>query len=313
MKVEGVRVQVLPPVQPQTESHTKPTVDETPRDQPQSSEKTETTGGEIDGVIRNLLDGHFKGVADVRLRINHFEQLALIAAESLKAAAEAEVTSVLDVVGSEIDNLPGPTELLTAEGASGNETETETETETVTGLHQEFDDTVIQLNGDFQSAETPSADDLITGIEDAFSVFIEALQDLLVPPAEDNSGVGEEAGTQISGEPTETDPPPAGVEAQITSESEPAGAETPTDDGSQATESTEPDYQILLDDINSAFADAIAELTEALNEIQAPPELSEPSGNGGAYEKFLAIYNELWGFGADQDNTASSEDVDMTA
>lgn len=329
MEVEGVRVQVLPIIQSGTGVPTEPPVEETAQEPPQSSgttepettEQAESNSDEMAGVIRNLLEGHFKGVADVRLRINHFEQLAQIASENLKAAAEAEVVNVLDVVGSGIDNLPEPGESFTAEAASGGETEPEPETVTVAGLHQEFDDTVNQSNGEFQSAQTPLADDLIAGIEDAFLVFIGALQDLLVPPAEDNASADEEivtttnetqetpvteTGNQIGGESTETQPP-------LISETEPTGVETPPDDEPQATESTEPGYQDILDEIINAFDAALIKLTEALNNIQTLPDLSEPSGNGGAYEKFLAIYNELWGIDAEKENTESSGIVDMTA
>ncbi len=277
MEVEGISSQVLPTIQT---SQTEPTVEETPQEQPQSSETTETEtmeqAGEMEGVIRNLLEGHFKGVADIRLRINNFEQLAIIAEENLKAAAEEKIASLLDTVDSGINNLPDSSEPLTAEEAP----EDNTETVTVTGLHQEFDDTVNQLNEEFQSARTPSTDDLVIGIEGAFSVFIEALQDLLAPTAENNSSVDKDAATT-------------------------------TDDEPQATEPTEPDYQSLLDELEYAFTTAIAELTEALNVAQLPPELSGPSGNGAAYENFLAVYNTMWEIGADQDNTAGSGNVDM--
>ncbi len=139
-----------------------------------------------------------------------------------------------------------------------------------------------QLNEEFQSARTPSTDDLLIGIEGAFSVFIGALQNLLAPTAEDNSSVDEETVTTTNDEP-------------------------------QATGATEPDYQSLLDELGDAFAAAIAELTEALNVARILPELPGPSGNGAAYEKFLAVYNTMWGIGADQDNTAGSGNVDMTA
>ena len=38
---------------------------------------------------------------------------------------------------------------------------------------------------------------------------------------------------------------------------------------------------------------AVAALTETVSSATALPELSPPSGNGVAYEKFLAIYEEL--------------------
>lgn len=360
MEVEGVNSQVLPTIQSGTALYTEQTVEETAQEQPQSSgtpeleatEQEENNSGEIKGVIRNLLDGHFKGVADVRLRINHFEQLAEIEGENLKATAEEEVANMLDAIDSGIDNLFGSDELFTTEVVS------EDKTATVMELHHEFGDTVNELKGEFQSAQTPSTDNLINGIEDAFAVFIEALQNLLAPTAEEDSSMDEEnlqseslsegvesnviaeeltteqedeltneivvttaneaqeptivvTGSQISSEPTETVPTLTDVEAQIISEPEPPSVETPTDDGPQATVPTEPNYQGLIDELENAFATAIAELTEALNVTQVLPELSEPSGNGVAYEKFLAIYNEMWAIGADEDNTASSGNIDM--
>lgn len=283
MEIGGVISQVLPTIQSPTALHTEPTVAETAQEQPQSSETTEieateqaeNNSGEIKGVIRNLLDGHFKGVADVRLRINNSEQLAIID-EQLKAAVGEKVANVLDAIDSGINNLPGSSESVTDEGAS----EDETETVAVMGLHREFDNEVNQLNEEFQSARTPSTDDLLIGIEGAFSVFIGALQNLLAPTAEDNSSVDEETVTTTNDEP-------------------------------QATGATEPDYQSFLDELEDAFAAAIAELTEALNVARILPELSGPSGNGAAYEKFLAVYNTMWGIGADQDNTAGSGNVDM--
>jgi hypothetical protein len=47
-------------------------------------------------------------------------------------------------------------------------------------------------------------------------------------------------------------------------------------------------------------------LNSTVNAAAALPPLSEPNGNGVAYEKFLAIYNELWG--ADP----PSEELDQT-
>ena len=316
MDVDGVSLQVLPTIQSQTE----PTVEETAQEPPQTSqatepettEQTESDSAEITGVIRNLLDGHFNGVADLRLRINHFEQLAIIASESLKAAAETEVVSLLGVVDSGIDNLPLSSELFSAEGASGDQTETETAAE----LHHEFDDTVNQISGDFQSAQIPSTDNLVADIKEAFYVFIEAMHDLLTPADEENITTMNQtqeqtiAETQIGGEYTDTGPLLTEVEAQITGAPEPAGNEKPPDDQPQTTE---PDYQSILGEIEAAFAAAIAELKEALDAIQTLPELSEPSGNGEAYDKFLAVYNEMWGIAADRDNTASTGNVDMTA
>ncbi len=58
---------------------TTPVVDTTETEPPAPHS---TTDEKVRGVIRLLQDGHFKGVADVRLRLNNFDELS---AESLSA------------------------------------------------------------------------------------------------------------------------------------------------------------------------------------------------------------------------------------
>ena len=56
-------------------------------------------------------------------------------------------------------------------------------------------------------------------------------------------------------------------------------------------------FEILVSDfieqLNSIFLTALDELTESLSQVEVFTELSEPNGNGSAYDKFLAIYNDL--------------------
>jgi hypothetical protein len=72
-----------------------------------------------------------------------------------------------------------------------------------------------------------------------------------------------------------------------------------------------PDYQSLIDELSSTFAAAMAEFEASLNGNHTLPELSDPSGNGKAYEKFLAIYNQLWGIQPTDDSAGNSEPVDI--
>ena len=281
MEIEGVSSQIQPVLQAETEPQTTPAVEET-AEVPDATEQEENDSGETKGVIRNLLDGHFKGVSDVRLRINHFEELAAVENEELKAMAEEEVTGVLDIVDSEVNNILGSGELFAVETAA------EDETVTVLGLHQEFVDTVNQLNAEFRSADAPSTDTLISGIENAFAIFVESLQSLLVPTVEDDSSVDDGGGQE-----TKTVETPAG---------EP-----------ESTAATGPDYPSLIEEMDGSFETAMAELAEALNAIGVLPELSEPSGNGEAYEKFLAIYDQMLGVETAGAGTVSSIEVDATA
>jgi len=71
-----------------------------PEDGQESSEEQK-------GVIRNLLEGHFKGVADVRLRINHFEELSAIENSQLKSVVTENIDNVSSPITETINGLFG--------------------------------------------------------------------------------------------------------------------------------------------------------------------------------------------------------------
>ncbi len=57
----------------------------------------------------------------------------------------------------------------------------------------------------------------------------------------------------------------------------------------------------------------MAELRDSMSSVSVLPPLSEPSGKGAAYEKFLAIYNELRGIEPELEEIVETEPVDATA
>ena len=310
MEVMGVSSQITPVIQTETVHQANPAAEEIPE-----SEATEQSkDGKADGVIRNLLEGHYKGVADVRLRINHFEELAAIESAQLKALAEQEVAGLLGVVESGVNNILGSSETFTAQAASNGEGETEpvNETLTVSGLHDEFVGAVNILSEKFVLAETPSINDLVGGIENAFTNFVTGL---LVPTKENPTVVvegeggqaGQSSGISMTGtqEPTASSPEgeqPAGVEI-VGGEPELPVVEVLPQAG----------YISLIDEISTAFEAEKDELIEALNGFQLLPELSEPRGNGVAYENFLAIYNQMQTVETAEGDTTGSEKVDTVA
>jgi len=88
-----------------------------------------------------------------------------------------------------------------------------------------------------------------------------------------------------------------------------------TQEENTTTEAESPDapelpWQTFIEDLQSAFTTATNELTQAFAEVEVLPELSEPNGNGIAYEKFLAIYNELRGPQTPTDEQPDSEPLD---
>lgn len=325
MEVTGVSLQITPFIQTETLHETNPAVEEIPHEQPQGGEIPEPEATEqsedrqVKGVIRNLLNGHYKGVADLRLRINNFEALEAIENEQLKALAEEKVAGVLDVVESGVDNILAPSESFTAEAALEDETEPVNETLTVSELRDEFVGAVNGLAEEFQSAEAPSTDEqsiqtLISGIQGEFTSFVESLQVLLVPTVDPNmdkggpedesiSEDGEGQGSSVVAEAPAANPY---LESNVV-------AEAPAADGQEPPEPTEPNYQRLIDELGTAFAAAIVELIETLNGFQLLGELSEPSGNGVAYKNFLAIYNQMQSVETEEDDTAGNEEVDTIA
>ena len=86
--------QPLPVDQPE-----RPSVDPSPDDESEEGQD------KLPGVLRNLQAGHFKGVADVRLRINFFEELSALASQQSRSTAQAEVGTLLTTVNEQVDQL----------------------------------------------------------------------------------------------------------------------------------------------------------------------------------------------------------------
>jgi len=198
----------------------------------------EPTGEEEKGVIRLLLEGHFKGVSNVRLRINFNDEFTAIETAQMQAVSGEKMGGVLQSVGGAVDSFLADNGLTEEEAAAVSEAK-ESFVQTVNG-----------------------ADDPASTVKDTFTAFLMALHGIFeaeeqdVPP--DNDG-GQDSGT----------------------------------DGD--TGPTPPDWQGFIDNLQSSFSDAMDDLTTAVSAVSVLPPLSEPSGNGRAYDKFLAIYNEMRG------------------
>lgn len=238
-------VQEIPQDSPPTDK-----IDELLPTEPRSDVKNIDDIQDSKGVLRLLQEGHFKGVSDVRLRINFFQQLTAIEAGKLQAVAEEKVKAVLDSVGGVVNSfLEGENEL--------------TEEQTVG---------VSELQETFIQAVSGYTNEPVIDLNNAFEDFVEALQNLFTPAVQ----------THAEDIPTST---------------ESSGA-------------PELPLQTFIEDLQSAFTAATNQLTQAFAEVQILPELSEPNGNGVAYEKFLAIYNELRGPQTHADEQPDSEPLD---
>ena len=266
MKIDGISIQAKPFIKPKTPDPVEPEVEITPQDSPATAQIEELSPAEpqsdlqeIDtekGVLRNLLEGHFKGVSDVRLRINFFEELAAIEAAKIQTVTAEKVPGVLESIGGVVTSFLEDENELTEEQVAS-----------VMELHEQF----AQATGEYQGE--PAVD--LTSI---FDEFVEALRNLFTPEQT----------------PEENTTP-----------------ETENNDTTEGSSTTDAPWLTFLGDLQSAFTAASNELTKAVTGLQILPELSEPNGNGVAYEKFLAIYNDLRGLNTAAAELPTNEQVDL--
>ncbi|GAG28056.1 unnamed protein product, partial [marine sediment metagenome] len=120
----------------------------------------EPSGEEEKGVIRLLLEGHFKGVSDVRLRINFNDELTAIEAAQMQAVSDEKMEGVLESVGGIVDTFLANNELKL----------TEKESAAVSDAKDSFLQAVNE------------ADDPAGAGADAFAIFLKLLQGLVPPP-----------------------------------------------------------------------------------------------------------------------------------
>jgi len=247
MKVDGVSLQgeqvfkakMLVPAQLELEEipqDSPPTaqIDEPSPTEPQSDIQNTDDIEDGKGVLGMLQEGHFKGVSDVRLRINFIEQLNAIEAAKLQAVAEQKVNAVLESVGGIVNSFLAAKE---------------------NGLTEKQTADVSELQETFFQAASGYTNDPVIDLNSAFEDFVDALE-------------------------------------------------------AESADTSELPWQIFIKDLQSAFTTATNELTQAFAEVRILPELSEPNGNGVAYEKFLAIYNELRGLQTPSDEQPGSEPLD---
>ena len=315
MEVTGVSLQITPVIQTETLHQTNPAVEEIPQEQPQGGEIPEpeateqSEDGQVKGVICNLLNGHYKGVADLRLRINNFDALQAIEQEQLQAVIE-ENDGHLESIGQSLAELLKYTEEPTApQETPTNIVSANVEEATASdGLTKEQKGTAVDaskkvnelLNSEGQSKDTLLT--LVTGLKSTLMVLSDSL----------NSAVSA----------TTNETPQTPVVSADDDTLEIVGADAINGEDGEGKSDTPPvdspsDFENLVsafsEDLNSFFLAALDELTNSLSEVGVLPELSEPSGNGVAYENFLAIYNQMQIVETAEDDTAGNEEVDTVA
>lgn len=111
------------------ESHSHPTVDAKDDKKAVVASEEETvdasaeTGAPVEqrGVIRLLMEGHFHGVANVRLRINFDEEIAALDASAAKETTAPKVAALVEAVTGRIDALTTSGQLSEEDAAAARE------------------------------------------------------------------------------------------------------------------------------------------------------------------------------------------------
>jgi hypothetical protein len=125
------------------------------------------------GVIGLLQEGHFKGVADIRLRINFFDKIASIEHASLRAVADDNVNGLLQAAKT------GFAPMI----ESGQLTQ-----EQADGLLATFEQTTGQLIEDFLAGRISSSDALIEELRSGFDNLLATLSATSTEDADQDSG-----------------------------------------------------------------------------------------------------------------------------
>jgi hypothetical protein len=230
----------------------QPTLEPT-RSAENDDKNTETSKG----VLGLLQEGHFKGVADVRLRINFSDELAAIEQNQNRQVVSQEIDVLLESVASTLK--------------SAQLTETPLDS-----FIDPFAQAINESKKNFLIAEAQSTSILMNELESAFETLAIALTQAF-------------ASTTVEG--------PKGGDSLV---------DTAMDEDTPASD--------LIVGLKAAFSSAMDDLAKALSDAaKILPELSEPNGNGVAYEKFLTIYNEMQTSREPKDPTSNTVPLDTSA
>jgi len=238
--------------------------DESNQDTVMESADSTISENKMKGVVRNLLDGHFKGVSDVRLRINFRDDIATLEMERMVQVAQEGVSDLIQTVTGEVDAF------LQSESLDDQILST------ISEASDTFTSSVSQAVDSFQSDQPVKTDELISEIQTEF--------DDLVVSVTASFNSSSEANTE------ETDIPADNI---IINPDRTANFPPSLADILSVENDVSLSYEQFIMDLTAAFELKLNELMMRLSEVKVLPDLSEPEGNGQSFQKFLTIYNGL--------------------
>lgn len=287
MKVDAIRIQ--PPVTTQTEPNATLTAHQRePEGQSKPVKKSATVADQApqknraQGAIRLLQEGHFKGVAALRLSINFFDQLSDLEQKNLQATAR-EGTAELS--------------LAIQEQVAGLSTSGLIEEENLPQL-ADLTETFISEIQSSAAGDELNQQQLTTSLEQHYGNYRTALQDLLLPAeptitlgAEANQVAAREEISPGADQSAENSPPATSpLETELVTEQTTASP-------LQTVEENESPVQLVtsLEALDSTFRNQLSNIEEQLQGISLPLIPEQPDNQGAAFQKFLNIYQKMQG------------------
>lgn len=248
------------------------------------------------GAIRLLQEGHFKGVAALRLRINFHDQLSGLEQEAIQATAQESIVDLNLAMQEHID---------------GMDNEGLIEEESLSQLSEIADSFVSELQNSI-SGNKLDPQQLISGFEQSYESFRTGLQDMLLAPGP--TPMEEDQVAQTS--PTE------GTLASLEQSDENHSSSISFQESEQASEETIASPATTLEDngtqellnasfdtLDSIFRSQLGSLEERLQEATLLSIPEQPDNEGAAFQKFLSIYQDMQSSAEtdnEPDNTAGS-------
>jgi hypothetical protein len=224
--------------------------------------------GNAKGVLRLLQEGHFKGVADVRLRINFHEEISALENERATQIAGEGLTTAVEDLKSQLEDLASTGD-LTPEQAG-----------VVSQASEEFSNSTASTVEELTSGSSIAPNESIARIRSQFEQLAATLNAALATDAA-NADNGESEPEQTVGVTVETTLTGAG---NATSGDSPV---PPLDD--PAEQSSEE----VLADIIAQFLESLDRLKEEVQATTVLPPITDPPGQGQAFARFMTTYDEL--------------------
>ena len=264
---------------------------------PQTTSTEKLNIGKVEGVIRNLQEGHYKGVAQLRLSIVHAERFQQVASQASVEVFEAEGESLTAAVQDKIASL------FTSFDTTG---ELESSAEKLASLDLDgamkaFEDAVVSGKEGAESGQPT-----IQAFTDLYTAAFQALVSKLDPV--ETSSVNGITAPEL---PVVAD---ADAASAATEELVEGAAAQPSQAATSEVGQEQTGGSAELDALKDWFSGVLERTVESIQSqvdtLSTPPLTAQRSGKGAAYEKFLAVYQEIYGIKEQQPDASLAGETD---